>query len=65
MVVPIVAPVLFWAAYHYYKDRHMPEPIGNLVGSKEHVPDSIRYPAQTLVIRNVGPHSFRVDRYDQ
>ncbi len=31
MVVPIVAPVLFWAAYHYYKDRHMPEPIGNLV----------------------------------
>ncbi len=31
VIVPIVAPVLFWAAYHYHKDRHMPEPIGNLV----------------------------------
>ena len=30
-VVPIVLPTLFWAGYHYYKDRHMPEPIGNLV----------------------------------
>lgn len=31
VIVPIVAPVLFWAAYHYHKDRHMPEPFGNLV----------------------------------
>ena len=31
VIVPIVLPVIFWAAYHYYKDRHMPEPIGNLV----------------------------------
>lgn len=30
-IVPIVMPVIFWAGYHYYKDRHMPEPIGNLV----------------------------------
>ena len=30
VIVPIVLPVIFWAAYHYYKDRHMPEPIGNL-----------------------------------
>ncbi len=30
-VVPIVLPALFWAGYHLYKDRHMPEPIGNLV----------------------------------
>ena len=30
-IVPIVMPAIFWAAYHYYKDRHMPEPIGNLV----------------------------------
>jgi RsiW-degrading membrane proteinase PrsW (M82 family) len=29
--VPIVMPVIFWAAYHYHKDRHMPEPVGNLV----------------------------------
>lgn len=30
-IVPIVMPAIFWAGYHYYKDRHMPEPIGNLV----------------------------------
>lgn len=28
--LPIVVPVLFWAGYHYYKDRHLPEPIGHL-----------------------------------
>lgn len=25
-ISPVVLPVLFWAAYHYYKDRHLPEP---------------------------------------
>jgi RsiW-degrading membrane proteinase PrsW (M82 family) len=31
LVLPILAPVLFWAAYHYYKDRHQPEPVANLL----------------------------------
>lgn len=31
VIVPIVLPVIFWAAYHYHKDRHVPEPLGNLV----------------------------------
>ena len=31
VIVPILLPVLFWAGYHYYKDRHQPEPILNLV----------------------------------
>ena len=30
-IAPIAVPVLFWAAYHYHKDRHLPEPPGNLV----------------------------------
>ena len=30
LFLPIVLPALFWAAYHYHKDRHLPEPIGNL-----------------------------------
>lgn len=30
LLVPVVLPVLFWAAYHYHKDRHLPEPSGNL-----------------------------------
>lgn len=31
LIVPVVLPVLFWGAYHYHKDRHLPEPVGNLV----------------------------------
>ena len=31
LILPIVLPVFFWAAYHYYKDRHLPEPFGHLV----------------------------------
>ena len=30
LLLPVVLPVLFWGAYHYYKDRHLPEPAGNL-----------------------------------
>ena len=29
--MPVAVPVLFWAAYLYHKDRHMPEPAGNLL----------------------------------
>jgi RsiW-degrading membrane proteinase PrsW (M82 family) len=28
--LPILLPVLFWAGYHYYKDRCLPEPPGHL-----------------------------------
>jgi RsiW-degrading membrane proteinase PrsW (M82 family) len=31
MIAPVAVPVLFWAVYHYHKDRHLPEPIGNLL----------------------------------
>ncbi len=30
MILPVALPVLFWAAYHYHKDRHLPEPPGKL-----------------------------------
>jgi RsiW-degrading membrane proteinase PrsW (M82 family) len=30
LILPVVLPVLFWAWYHYYKDRHLPEPLGHL-----------------------------------
>ena len=30
LVAPIAAPVLFWAVYHYHKDRALPEPVGHL-----------------------------------
>jgi len=31
MLLPVVLPALFWAGYHYHKDRHLPEPPGNLL----------------------------------
>lgn len=31
LLLPIVLPVLFWGAYHYHKDRHLPEPAVNLI----------------------------------
>lgn len=31
LLLPIVVPVIFWAAYHYHKDRHLPEPPWNLL----------------------------------
>ena len=31
LILPVLAPVIFWAAYHYHKDRHLPEPAFNLV----------------------------------
>jgi len=30
LIAPIAVPVLFWAIYHYHKDRHLPEPVGHL-----------------------------------
>ncbi len=31
LILPVVVPILFWAAYHYHQDRHLPEPAGNLL----------------------------------
>jgi RsiW-degrading membrane proteinase PrsW (M82 family) len=31
LFLPIVLPAVFWAVYHYNKDRHLPEPVGNLL----------------------------------
>ena len=30
-LLPLILPVVFWACYHYYKDRHLPEPIPHLL----------------------------------
>ncbi|NNC77653.1 MAG: PrsW family intramembrane metalloprotease, partial [Woeseiaceae bacterium] len=31
MLMPVLLPALFWAGYHYHKDRHLPEPAGHLL----------------------------------
>ena len=31
LILPVLVPILFWAAYHYHKDRHLPEPPANLL----------------------------------
>jgi RsiW-degrading membrane proteinase PrsW (M82 family) len=30
-LLPVILPLLFWAGYHYYKDRHLPEPVSHLL----------------------------------
>lgn len=30
-LLPVILPMLFWVGYHYYKDRHLPEPISRLL----------------------------------
>lgn len=30
-LLPVILPVFFWAAYHYHKDRHLPEPLSHLL----------------------------------
>ncbi len=30
LALPVLGPVLFWAGYHYHKDRNLPEPPLNL-----------------------------------
>lgn len=30
-LLPIVLPLVFWAAYHYFHDRHLPEPLAHLL----------------------------------
>ena len=31
LLLPIGVPIVFWTAYHYHKDRHLPEPPRNLL----------------------------------
>ena len=31
LALPVVLPVIFWAFYHYHKDRRQPEPVGHLL----------------------------------
>jgi RsiW-degrading membrane proteinase PrsW (M82 family) len=62
LVLPILLPVAFWACYHYYKDRHLPEPISHLllafvlgVGS---------YYLGILMYRALGLVGLRFDAYE-
>jgi RsiW-degrading membrane proteinase PrsW (M82 family) len=31
LIFPVLVPLIFWGAYHYYHDRHRPEPVANLL----------------------------------
>lgn len=30
-LLPVLLPILFWGAYHYHKDRYLPEPLSRLL----------------------------------
>ena len=61
-ILPVILPVGFWAGYHYYKDRHLPEPVSHLVlafllgiGS---------YYLGTLMYAALGLAGLRYDAYE-
>ncbi|MDA0707336.1 MAG: PrsW family glutamic-type intramembrane protease [Proteobacteria bacterium] len=31
LLAPVFLPIIFWAVYHYHKDRHLPEPLAHLL----------------------------------
>lgn len=33
LIFPVILPMLFWAWYHYHKDRHLPEPPSHLAAA--------------------------------
>ena len=33
LLLPVLLPALFWAVYHYRQDRHLPEPLPNLLAA--------------------------------
>jgi RsiW-degrading membrane proteinase PrsW (M82 family) len=61
-VVPIALPVLFWAGYHYYKDRHLPEPLAHLLAA--FVLGMASFWLGMLLYQGLGLLNLRFDAYE-
>ena len=58
-IVPVLLPVLFWAAYHYHKDRHLPEPPAHLFAA--FVLGGLSFTLGALLYRLLGAIGLRFD----
>ena len=58
---PIVLPVLFWAWYHYHKDRHLPEPAPHLAIA--FLLGGVAYWLGMLMYAGLGRLDLRYDAY--
>ena len=60
-IVPVLLPVLFWAGYHYYKDRHLPEPPSHLLIA--FTLGGLSFLLGALLYRLLGVIGLRFDAY--
>jgi len=60
-LLPIILPVLFWAVYHYHKDRHLPEPLGHL--ALAFFLGVAAYYLGTFMYAALGPANLRYDAF--
>lgn len=60
-LLPILIPALFWAWYHYYKDRKLPEPVSHLLVAC--VAGVAAFWLGTLMYRGLGLAGLRYDAY--
>jgi len=60
-ILPVVLPVLFWAGYHYHKDRHLPEPLGYLLLA--FLLGVVSYWLGMLMYAGLGAVGLRFDAY--
>jgi len=58
---PIVLPVLFWAWYHYHKDRHLPEPLLHLFYA--FLLGGVAYWLGKLLYQGLGYFDLRYDAF--
>ena len=60
-IVPVILPILFWAAYHYHKDRHLPEPPLHLLLA--FLLGCVAFGLGLLAYRGLGLLGLRFDAY--
>lgn len=60
-IIPVFLPILFWAAYHYYKDRHLPEPPLHLLAA--FLLGGVAFALGMLAYRGLGLLGLRFDAF--
>ena len=61
LILPVVLPVLFWAWYHYHKDRHLPEPVGRLLAA--FLAGGVAFALGKLMYAGLGLVNLRFDAF--
>ena len=61
LICPVILPVLFWAWYHYHKDRHLPEPLSHLLAA--FLLGGFSFVLGKLMYQGLGYFDLRMDAF--